>query len=131
MPARTKIVDAEFHLTREERAAAVEQWLPLVRKLAGRYMGRLGRYYEYDDLVSIGQLALWSASRTYETNHGATFGTYSFHAVHHAFEALVKRWRSNLRRGSRLEESFDETDEEGLPIRQIHSPDLTPRKRSS
>ncbi len=118
---------SEFKLTREERAQAVEQWLPLVRKMAGRFMSRLGRYYEYEDLVSIGQLALWKASGTYFTNQGATFGTYSYHAVAHAFGGLIDRYRTRIRSGSRREESLDEVDDDGeATSRQLTAPELLP-----
>lgn len=114
--------DSEFRLTLEERARAVEQWLPLVRKMAGRFMSRLGRYYEYEDLVSIGQLALWKASGTYFTNQGASFGTYSYHAVAHAFGGLIDRYRTRIRAGSRREESLSEFDDDETPDRQLSAP---------
>lgn len=94
-------------LTLEEREQAVRQWFPLVRKLASYYMPRLQMFYEYQDLVAVGNLALWQASLTYETGHGATFGTYGFYAVRHAYEALLKRWFAKRRRGARRSDSID------------------------
>lgn len=100
----------------------MRQWFPLVRKLASHYAPRLQSFYEFEDLIAVGHLALWQASLTYENDHGAVFGTYGFCAVRHALEALLKHWSTKRRRGARRVDSLDELGPDGdVPKHQLRS----------
>lgn len=109
--------------SRAEREALVVQWTPLVRKIACRYMRRLARFYELEDLLSIGQQQLWYASRTFDADRGAAFGTYAYYAVFRGYEALVDYWQARRRRGAFRHVCFDEVNEAGIPTLQLPSPD--------
>jgi RNA polymerase sigma factor (sigma-70 family) len=119
METETSATSAPFPRSAIERERLVKQWTPLVRKIAGRYARRLLCWYEFSDLVSIGQVSLWRATRTHDPKGGANFGTYAYHAVYRSYEALIKHWRSLCRRGSARSDSLDEGYADGSPVRQV------------
>jgi len=89
----------------------VKQWTPLVKMLARSYSKHLGRWYEFDDLVAIGQEALWGCISYWREDGGAIFKTFAYHAIVHRFEAIKKYWRSNKRRGSIYSDSIEDPGE--------------------
>jgi len=111
-----------------QRARLVEQWTPLVRKIAARYVVRLSRWYEFSDLVSMGQLILWHAARTHDPDGGAKFSTYAYHAIHRGYGALLKHWRHGKRRGSVRSLSFDECYDDGSPVREYAGDERSPEQ---
>jgi RNA polymerase sigma factor (sigma-70 family) len=76
----------------------IAQYLPLCRSLAHQYLRKVAGQLDFDDLVSIGQIAVWRATLTYREDGGATFGTYVYQAVLHAMVAEQSRvWREGRR----------------------------------
>lgn len=125
--------ESEVHTPREstlsdaERAELVKQWTPLVHYVAYRYRERLKRWYEIDDLVSEGQLAIWDSAKWYDPALGiASFKTYAYKAVYHRYDRLEKYWRAKCRRDSKRSVSMDETYDNGEPLRQFASEDPIP-----
>jgi len=104
----------------------VKQWTPLVKSIANRYLRRLGRWYEFSDLVSVGLAQLWVASGNYDDTMGAQFGTYAYYAIYRAYEAILEYLYKNKRRDALRAVSYDEAYEDGAPVREIPAPDLSP-----
>ncbi len=128
MPTETETVATcgeAFPRSPAERARLVKQWTPLVCKIAARYAGRLSRWYEFSDLVSIGQMTLWESTRTHDPLGGAKFSTYAYHSVFRRYEALIDHWRQGIRRGSTRNVPFDETHQDGSPVRQFPDDERT------
>ena len=64
-------------LTDAERAALVEQHLPLVGYITSEFIGRLPAHVSRDDLTSAGLMALVQASRGYDPATGVPFNRYA------------------------------------------------------
>lgn len=113
-----------------DREALVKQWAPTVRTIAYRYIGKLKRWYEIDDLLSIGLQQLWHASAIYDPNHEpkATFGTYAHYSVFGRYQAIYLWHMSSRRREERWALSLDEAADDGSPVRQFPAPE-TPADR--
>lgn len=62
----------------DDRTQLVNEFLPLVRRLAGRMILLARPYLESDDLVSIGVEALLRASARYDPSRGVQFGTFAY-----------------------------------------------------
>lgn len=96
-------------------ASLAEQYMPLARRIAGRFRKQ---GIAFDDLCSIGYLALVRAERDWVPDRGASFTTFAHTYV---FRAIVTALRSEGRRSSEvgLEEVVDslfadESDHERL-----------------
>lgn len=79
--------------------ALVKEHMPLVRKLAWHFMGRVGQFAEVDDLLQAGYLGLIDASRRYEPQEGVSFSAYAAIRVRGAIVDLLRR-NSNLCRST-------------------------------
>jgi len=55
----------------------VEQYAPLVKRVALHLLGRLPDGTELDDLIQVGLIALLEAARNYTPSKGASFETYA------------------------------------------------------
>jgi len=55
----------------------VEQYAPLVKRVALHLLGRLPGGTELDDLIQVGLIALLEAARNYSPSKGASFETYA------------------------------------------------------
>ena len=55
----------------------VEQYAPLVKKVALHLRTRLPGGIELDDLIQVGLIALLEAARNYSPSKGASFETYA------------------------------------------------------
>jgi RNA polymerase sigma factor for flagellar operon FliA len=64
-----------------ERAAAVERYAPMVRRLASQLIARLPANVELDDLVQAGMIGLMDALSRYEAGHGAQFETFAMQRI--------------------------------------------------
>ena len=64
-------------LTDAERAALVEQTLPIVGYITSEFIGRLPSHVSRDDLTSAGLMALVQASRSYDPGTGVPFNRYA------------------------------------------------------
>ena len=58
-------------------ASLVEQYAPLVKRIAVHLLGRLPEGIELDDLIQVGLIALLDAARHYSPSKGASFETYA------------------------------------------------------
>lgn len=103
--------------SRAEREALVKQWLPLVKKLAQQFMVKLGRWFEFEDLVAMGMHAVWDSTKTYCDDGRAHFGTYAYHSILHRYALELRHFQSKGRRSITV--SADETDEDGNALRQL------------
>jgi DNA-directed RNA polymerase specialized sigma subunit len=56
-----------------ERQALLLSHQKLAHKFAQRNRYRFARVLDYEDLFSIAMMAIWKATETYETGHGASF----------------------------------------------------------
>ncbi len=63
--------------SREETAKQVTAYQPLVRKIAARYKHLL----EFDDAVSVGNIGLLEAVRTFDQTSGVRFGTVAYRRI--------------------------------------------------
>ena len=102
-----------------ERLVLLKQYLPLVRHVAGQYARKLARFYDYDDIVAMGQLTVWKSTMTYREDGGASFKTYAYISLMHRFELLRRTGRSKKRQG--IVSSMDEEDDFGESRRQIRT----------
>jgi len=57
--------------------ALVQEYTPLVRRIANRLRGRLPDSVDREDLIQVGLMALLEAARQYSPARGATFQTYA------------------------------------------------------
>ncbi len=62
----------------------------MLHLLTRRNLGRLGFFYDYDDLLNHARLALWRAHQTFDPGAGTNFQTYLWACITHAFNALHK-----------------------------------------
>ncbi|MBO8416206.1 MAG: RNA polymerase sigma factor FliA [Proteobacteria bacterium] len=62
---------------RDLTAQKVEQYAPLVKRIALHLKARLPASVELDDLIQAGMLGLMSALQNFEDGHGAAFETYA------------------------------------------------------
>ncbi len=98
----------------------------LAHKFAQKNRIRFSRVLAYEDLLQIAMVAIWKATETYETGHGASFTTYAFTALVNEFRNLHKHWKRPQREGTlavlSLDSLGDDRDqapwepESGLPL---------------
>ena len=69
----------------------VEEFLPLVKRIALFWSARLPPTIELDDLIQVGLLGLIQASETYDASQGASFATYASIRVKGAMLDEVRR----------------------------------------
>jgi len=61
----------------DERETVLRSYLPLVRRMARRFLGRAAPHTDLDDLVAWGTLGLLDALRRYDPAREALFATYA------------------------------------------------------
>lgn len=105
---------------RAEREELFQQYLPLVRHVAHAYQWKLTQDYEFEDLVAIGQLAVWKATARWREDGGASFKTYAYQSLVHRYELLRRPYKAKRRVGFTVT-SLDEPNDEGEPWRQVPS----------
>lgn len=88
----------------------VEQYAPLVKRIAHHLMARLPASVVLDDLIQAGMLGLLEAMRKYDPGKGASFETYAGIRIRGAIIDEVRRgdWtpRSVHRNGRRVSEAI-------------------------
>ncbi len=104
-----------------DRLVLLKQYLPLVRHVAGQYARKLSWLHDYDDLVAMGQLAVWKCTIPYREDGGASFKTYAYITLVHRYELLRRTGRAIKRKG--LVYSLDDTNEESGEPRHQHATD--------
>lgn len=60
-----------------DRSTAVNQYAPLVRRLASQMISRLPSNVDIDDLIQAGMIGLMDALSRFESGHGAQFETFA------------------------------------------------------
>lgn len=60
-----------------EDNALIEEYAPLVKRIAHHLIGRLPASVQLDDLIQSGMIGLIEAARNYDKNKGASFTTYA------------------------------------------------------
>lgn len=94
----------------EERR--ILNFLPLVKAKAWQfYRGRLVSVMTREELIAIGMVAVWKATRTWNAERGATFETYAHDAVVHSMMQEQLRFGRLARRGTTRSLSLDEHDQ--------------------
>lgn len=88
----------------------IQEYAPLVRKLALRLVSRLPSNVEVDDLIQAGMIGLLDAARRYKTQVGAQFGSYATTRINGAMmdELRNQDWlpRSTRAASKKLEEAI-------------------------
>lgn len=69
----------------------VEQYAPLVKRIAYHLLGRLPEHIQADDLIQAGMIGLLEAARNYRDGQGASFETYAGIRVRGAMLDEVRR----------------------------------------
>jgi RNA polymerase sigma factor for flagellar operon FliA len=64
-----------------ERHTGVENYLPMVQRVAAKMIGRLPANVEMDDLVQAGMIGLMDAMSRYEEGHNAQFETFAMQRI--------------------------------------------------
>jgi len=86
----------------------VDQYAPLVKRIAYHLLGRLPEHVLADDLIQAGMIGLLEAARNYREGHGASFETYAGIRIRGAMLDEVRRldWtpRSVHRKGREVAE---------------------------
>ena len=77
---------------RQDMDALVREFLPLVKKIALYWSGRLPQSIELDDLIQVGLVGLIQASESYDASKGASFATYASIRVKGAILDEVRRY---------------------------------------
>jgi RNA polymerase sigma factor for flagellar operon FliA len=118
--------------------AAIDQYGPLVRRVAAQLIAKLPANVEFDDLVQAGMIGLFDALSRYQANQGAQFETFAMQRVRGAMldelrgsdwlprsvrrnqrtiEGAVRRLEQRLRRSPSDTEIAAEL---GMPIGEYH-----------
>ncbi|MCB1667013.1 MAG: RNA polymerase sigma factor FliA [Porticoccaceae bacterium] len=76
---------------RKDLNSVVDDYLPLVKKIALHLIARLPAHVELDDLLQVGLLGLLQAKDSYDASQGASFGTYASFRIKGAMLDEVRR----------------------------------------
>jgi RNA polymerase sigma factor for flagellar operon FliA len=100
----------------DERNRMVEEYLPLVKFVAGRIAGRLPSHVEFDDLVNAGVIGLIDAIDKFDPSRKIQFKTYAEFRIKGAIldELRSLDWvpRSTRQKASRIERAFSELEQQ-------------------
>jgi len=66
-----------------------EQYLPLARKHAQRYVEKYNGLYDYQDLEAVAALTLVEAERTYKPERGNGFAAYAIRAIQNRMNTYI------------------------------------------
>jgi len=75
-----------------ERNQKIEQFVPLVKRMAHHLLARLPASVQADDLIQAGMIGLMDAAGRFEEGHGAQFETYASQRIK---GAMLDELRSN------------------------------------
>jgi len=94
----------------------IEQYAPLVKRIAYHLMGRLPASVVLDDLIQAGMIGLLEAAKKYDASKGASFETYAGIRIRGSIIDEVRRgdWtpRSVHRNGRRISEAIHKLEAE-------------------
>lgn len=103
-----------YYSDRNTTSALVEQYAPLVKKVAQHLMGRLPRTVLLDDLLQAGMIGLIEASQKFDGSKGASFETYASIRIRGAMIDEVRRYdwapRSVHRNSRRVAEAVRQVE---------------------
>ena len=68
---------AKFNISERSQHEMVEEYAPLVKRIAYHLMTRLPPSVQVDDLIQSGMIGLLEAARNYDSSQGASFETYA------------------------------------------------------
>jgi len=87
-------------LTTEQRNDIIEQYLPLVRKIAGFIYRNHARQIDYEDLVNVGVLGLIQTVKNYDPEYNVNFAGYCKARIRGAMLDELRRldWVSRQKR---------------------------------
>lgn len=92
----------------------IEEYAPLVRRIAHHLMARLPSHVVLEDLLQSGMMGLLEAARRYDSGKGASFETYAGIRIRGAIIDEVRRgdWtpRSVHRNGRRISEAIAQVE---------------------
>lgn len=94
-----------------ERTALLLSHTSLIHSVARKFIRRLKRFHEYDDLVAIGQETLWRATETWDPDRAASFLTYGHKALLHSFLEVHKHWSRPKRLAAYTSVSIEAVEE--------------------
>jgi RNA polymerase sigma factor for flagellar operon FliA len=121
-----------------DHQAAIDQYGPMVRRVAAQLIAKLPANVEFDDLVQSGMIGLFDALSRYQANQGAQFETFAMQRVRGAMldelrgsdwlprsvrrnqrtiEAAIQKVEQRLRRSAT---DVEVAGELGLPIGDYH-----------
>jgi RNA polymerase sigma factor FliA len=96
----------------EMREKLLVQYLPLVRRVAGRMLGSLPRSVRMDDLISAGVVGLLSSVNNFDPSLGIKFETYAMNRIRGAMVDSLREldWvpRSVRQKAKQLERVIEE-----------------------
>ncbi len=103
-------VEYKKNKTKEIKNELIENYIPLVKVIAGRVCMQVGQYVEFDDLVSYGIFGLIDAIDKYDFRTGNKFDTYASLRIRGSiFDAIRKMdWipRSIRQKKKEIEEAY-------------------------
>lgn len=108
----------EYRRTRDPGLKNIlsEEYLPIVRFVAERMIGRLPHNVQVEDLISAGVFGLFEAVDRFDLSRGVKFETYCVARIHGAMLDELRHWdwvpRLTRARANRLEEAFARLEKE-------------------
>ena len=85
-----------------------EKYKPLINKYAGKFYNTFKKYgYEYEDLMQLGYITLYKASRLYNSYNSSMFYTYLDRALQNAYENEYRNNSTNKKEVLNQAYSYD------------------------
>ena len=107
---------ASAYTSLDNKALIVEQYAPLVKKIAHHLLARLPASVQLDDLLQAGMMGLLEASSKFDDNKGAKFETFAGIRIRGSMLDEIRRgdWvpRSVHRNQRRVAQVIDELEQE-------------------
>ena len=75
--AHNSVPDSAAAIDEREQAEIVDQYAPLVHRIAHHLLARMPASVQKDDLIQAGMIGLLEAARKYDVSRGASFPTYA------------------------------------------------------
>jgi len=86
----------------DTRNSLIEEYMPMVHRMADIVHKQGGRWIERDELVQAGSLALIERVETYDPGRGCAFGTWAYQRIRGEMQSLVRREMQRSGRERRL-----------------------------
>jgi RNA polymerase sigma factor for flagellar operon FliA len=106
----------KFEKDKSCKEEIVSHYLPLVRYVASKLVGRCGKFFEYEDLVGFGVIGLIESINKYDPKKNIKFETYAFLRIKGAIlDALREQdlfTRSQREKLSKIENAYAKLERE-------------------